>query len=506
MAPFNHPIFTKLVVQFMNPFFSTLSLDKTIGESVFVQLGKQLSIAIKEGILEPDMRLPSSRHLAELLGIHRKTVIRAYDDLVAQGWLESKTGSGTFVARHLPVVRPKEFDAQVMNKIDHLQKAGFDFKQAAHLERNFTKESATYHLDDGFPDPRLAPMHELSRAYRTQLIMGNAYSRLGYEDPQGSVWLREQLAVHFADTRGMKVAKEQILVTRGTTMGLYLACTGLLNIGDNVVVGAPGWANANVNFIQAGANLLQIAVDEYGIHTDELEQLCKKKSIRMVYVTPHHHYPTSVSLRAERRIQLLQLSLKYGFIIFEDDYDYDFHYLNRPLSPLASADEAGMVLYCGSFTKTISPAFRVGYLVGSANVIGHLAKLRRIVDRQGDTIADNAIAELMQNGIIQRHLRKSLRVYRQRRDVFCDLLQRELNSYLNFHLPEGGMAVWTTFDPAIDLLKLSQDARRKELFFSDGSNHRSSSNMQNATRLGFASSNVEELEKCVDMMKRLLLR
>ena len=490
----------------MNPFFSSLSLDKAIGESVYVQLGKQLSTAIKEGVLEPEMRLPGSRQLAELLGIHRKTVIRAYDDLIAQGWLESKTGSGTFVARHLPVIRPKKFDTQAVKTIDPLKVAGFDFKQDAHLERNFIKETTTYHLDDGFPDPRLAPLHDLSRAYRTQLIMGNAYNRLGYEEPQGSIWLREQLAIHFADTRGMKVTKEQILITRGTTMGLYLTCTGLLERGDNVVAGAPGWANANANIMQAGANLLEIGVDQYGINTDELERLCKKKTIRMVYVTPHHHYPTSVSLRAERRIQLLQLSIKYGFIIFEDDYDYDFHYLNKPLSPLASADEGGMVLYCGSFTKTISPAFRTGYLIGSANVIRHLAKLRRIVDRQGDTVADNAMAELMQNGIIQRHLRKSLRVYRQRRDVFCELLQSELNSYLSFHLPEGGMAVWTTFDPAIDLVKLAKDARYQELFFSDGSSHRSSFNMENATRLGFASSTVDELEKSVDIMKRLLLK
>jgi GntR family transcriptional regulator/MocR family aminotransferase len=227
--------------------------------------------------------------------------------------------------------------------------------------------------------------------------------------------------------------------------------------------------------------------------------------VRMVYLTSHHHYPTTVSLRAERRIQLLQLSEKYGFIIFEDDYDYDFHYLNKPLSPLASADEAGMVLYCGSFTKTISPAFRVGYLVGSANVIRYLAKLRRIIDRQGDTMLDNAMADLLQNGIIQRHLRKSLRVYRQRRDVFCNLLQGELNNWLSFHLPEGGMSVWAKFDPAIDLVKLAQRARKKDLYFSDGRIHDTPFSQSNATRLGFASSNIDELEQCIAIMKGLLI-
>lgn len=488
----------------MHSFFSSLSLNRSISTPVYFQVAEQLIVAIKQGVLQPVTRLPGSRQLAELLNVHRKTIVRAYDDLLAQGWLESKTGSGTYVARHLPLIKPGEMSVRPQTT-DPARLAGFNFQTAAHLDREFVKASTTYHLDDGFPDPRLAPLHDLSRAYRTQLIMGNTYHRLGYDDPQGSPWLREELATHLYDTRGMKVTKDNILITRGTMMGLYLACTGLLQPGDRVVVGAPGWLSANANFAQAGARLIQIGVDEYGIQTDELEQVCKKQKVRMVYLTSHHHYPTTVSLRAERRIQLLQLSLKYDFLIFEDDYDYDFHYLNKPLSPLASADEAGMVLYCGSFTKTISPAFRVGYLVGSANVIRHLAKLRRIIDRQGDTMLDNAMADLLQNGIIQRHLRKSLRVYRQRRDVFCNLLQSELNDWLSFHLPEGGMSVWTKFDPAIDLLKLAGRARQKDLHFSDGYIHRSPFNQENATRLGFASSTVDELEQCIAIMKGLLM-
>jgi GntR family transcriptional regulator / MocR family aminotransferase len=489
----------------MHPFFSSLSLNKANATPVYAQLAEQIIFAIKEGVLQPVARLPGSRQLAQLLCVHRKTIIRAYDDLLVQGWLESKTGSGTFVARHLPVIKPRELDIMPQMVIDPVQVAGFTFQPAVHLEREFVKPGTTYHLDDGFPDPRLAPLHDLSRAYRTQLIMGNAYHRLGYEDPQGSSWLRDELAAHFRDTRGMKVTPNNILITRGTVMGLYLANAGLLQPGDRVVAGAPGWSNANANFMQAGAELLQIPVDQYGIDTDKLEQLCKKQAVRMVYITSHHHYPTTVSLRAERRIRLLQLSVKYGFIIFEDDYDYDFHYLNKPLSPLASADQAGMVLYCGSFTKTISPAFRVGYLVGSANVIRHLAKLRRIIDRQGDTMLDNAMAELLQNGIIQRHLRKSVRIYRQRRDVFCHLLQSELNNYVSFHSPEGGMAVWTTFDPAIDLVKLAGLARQKDLYFSDGAVHLSTFNHANATRLGFASSTIDELEQSINIIKRLLI-
>ena len=490
----------------MHPFFSTLALDKAISVPAYLQLTEKLFAGIKKGILQPLARLPGSRQLAYLLGVHRKTVIRAYDDLLAQGWLASKTGSGTFVAGHLPFIKPESIAVRSKTRINHSVTAGFTFPDSPHLEREFIRSTAAYHLDDGFPDPRLAPLTELSRAYRTQLLTGNAYNRLGYDDPQGSPWLREELVRHFSDTRGMNLTKDNILITRGTSMGLYLASTGLLRAGDRVVVGSPGWSSAEINFSQADARILQIGTDDYGIRTDELEDLCRKQEIRMIYITSHHHYPTTVSLRADRRLHLLKLASTYGFIIFEDDYDYDFHYLNKPISPLASADEAGMVLYCGSFTKTISPAFRVGYLFGAADVIAHLTRLRRIIDRQGDTMLDNAMAELMQNGIIQRHLRKSVRVYRERRDVFCHLLQQELGNQVSFRIPEGGMAVWTTFDSAVDLVKLSRLSLSKNLCFSDGHDYRSPLHQANATRLGFASSTPEELGQCIEILKQLLSR
>lgn len=488
----------------INPFFFTIRLSRSGDTPIYLQLIEQLSLAIKNGILQPKTVLPSSRSFAELLGIHRKTIVRAYDDLIVQGWLESKKGSSTFVAQNLPVLQLSSTVGKQKTAANSFLLAGFHFHTSEHLSRKFTKNDTLYRLDNGYPDPRLAPLHDLSRAYRTQLIIGNSYDRLGYDDPQGSLWLREELALHLRITRAINCEKENILITRGTVMGLYLATIGLISAGDYVVVGTPGWLSGNINFKQAGAVLLEIPVDDYGIDTDELEKLCKKKKVRMVYITSHHHYPTTISLRAQRRIHLLALSAKFGFVIFEDDYDFEFHYLNKPLSPLASSDENGMVLYSGSFSKTISPAFRVGYLVGAANVIEHLSKIRRVIDRQGDTMLDNAVAELLQNGNIQRHLRKSLRVYRQRRDTFCSLLKSELGNILDFDIPEGGMAVWTKFDPTIDMVKAAQMALRKGLYFSDGKIHNSKFESLNATRLGFASSTIQELQHCVDILKSVL--
>lgn len=488
----------------MQPFSALLLIDKSVPEPVYLQIAGRLMTLIKAGTLQAGYQLPSTRALAELLEVHRKTVIRAYDELLAQGWLESHPGSGTFVARHLPEIKPQQLSASPAERPNPVKNAGFLFTTPDHLKLPDARSSASFHLDDGYPDARLAPLADLTRAYRSQLLLGDLYTKLGYSDPRGSFWLREELSSYLGETRGLKTTAENILITRGSIMGMYLASTALIQPGDHVVTGETGWRGAYSSFTQAGAVISRIAVDEFGIQVDELEQLCLKLPVRMVYLTSHHHYPTTVALRADRRIQLLRLSEKYGFIIFEDDYDYDFHYENRPLLPLASADPAGMVLYSGSFSKAISPAFRVGYLVGSENVILHLAKLRRIIDRQGDTMLENAIAELLQNGTIQRHLRKSLRVYRQRRDLFCELMKDQLNGVADFEIPDGGMAVWTTFDPQIDLSALALKAAKKDLHFSDGLVYDSSSERLNATRLGFASSSTIELENCVAILARLI--
>jgi GntR family transcriptional regulator/MocR family aminotransferase len=481
-----------------------LSVEKSSRLPVYLQVANQLMTLIRNGTLQPGYRLLSTRQLALMLKVHRRTVVQAYDELLAQGWLESHTGNGTFVAKNLPEIEPVGTNMNGQKPTANLKKAGFQFDEPEYLNRPILKAGTRLHLDDGFPDPRLAPLEDLSRAYRSQLLHGNPYVRLGYGDTKGSFWLRDELSAYLNETRGLKTTAENILIVRGVIMGIHLTTAGLLKAGDHVAVDSPGWFGANMNFVRAGAKVLEVPVDEYGMDVDALEKMCMKQPIRLVYVTSHHHYPTTVALRADRRINLMKLAEKYGFIVFEDDYDYDFHYLSKPLLPLAGADPTGMVLYCGSFTKTISPALRVGYLVGAEDVISYLARFRRIIDRQGDQMLENAIAELFKTGVLQRHLRKSVRVYKQRRDTFCELLKTHLNDYVDFQVPDGGMAVWTRFDPAIDLKAVAAKALQKDLYFSDGSLSNLPSQLHNGVRLGFASSNQNELEESVEIIKALL--
>lgn len=485
----------------MAPFKSLIQLDKTAYTPIFLQLSDRLSQLIQSGQLVAGQRLPGTRQLAALLELHRQTIVAAYDEGLAQGWLESRAGSGTYVAAHILQQTPQRLDAASPSS---QAQPGYAFETKPYLLRPVLTNQAGLRLDDGFPDIRLAPMEELSRAYRSYFRWGNPQQHFGYGDTKGHPLLREQLSYHLNETRGLRTTPDNILITRGSIMGLHLACQVLLRPGDVVVIGETTWAGATMNVQQAGGVVVTVPVDQYGMDVEKLAELVAQQPIRMVYVTPHHHYPTAVTLRADRRLRLLQLAEKHGFVILEDDYDYDFHYLSRPILPLASADQKGMVVYVGSMTKSVAPAFRIGYVVAPTALIDELARLRRIIDRQGDPMLEFAVGQLFKNGDMKRHFRKALRTYHSRRDLFCDLLANELPEAIQFTKPDGGLAVWATFRPDIDPESLARQAEREGLSFASGLTHNPPGQRLNGTRLGFASSTETELAQSVLILRKLL--
>lgn len=489
-----------------SPIFEILFSDNhpngNLEKPLYLQLAEIILFSIKEGKLKTGQKLPSSRDFAVFLSINRITVSKAFEELQNQGWLESFTGRGTFVSSHIPEIKPEKLQKQ-SNKTQ--KTAGFTIEKKHYLENSYFVPKTNLHFDDGFPDPKLAPLKELYRAYRNQLTRSGLYDKFGsYGNPDGSDYYKEAISKHLNETRGLKTNSKNILSVRGTVMGVNLVCNALIQPGDIIVSGVPGWRRAENNFLHSKAKHIGIPIDEHGLVVDELKKICQKNKVRMVYITPHHHYPTTVSLRIDRRLELLQLANEYGFIIFEDDYDFDFHYTNRPLLPLASADENGMVIYCGSFSKSFSPAFRMGYLVAPENVIEHLTNVRVLLDRQGDHILDNAMGEIINDGTVQRYLRKSLNFYQDKRDYFCGLLESELGDVANFSVPNGGMTVWTKFDKTINLEKLASEAYKKGLYFSDGKAHQYPNFNENGTRLGFASSSKEDLAKGLEILKKLI--
>lgn len=306
--------------------------------------------------------------------------------------------------------------------------------------------------------------------------------------------------IFFADTRGLRINKENVLITRGAQMAIYLTAKLILKPGSAVLVGNPNYYLADLLFRETGATIQRVPVDENGMDVNWIAKYCEKKKPDLLYIIPHHHHPTTVTLSASRRLQLLELIRRYRFPVIEDDYDYDFHYNSSPILPLASADHSGFVIYIGSLTKALAPGFRVGYMIANPDFIFAAMQYRRILDIRGDQPLEDALATLFANGDMQRHLKKSVKLYRERRDIFCDLLDNHLRHKISFSLPTGGMAVWVRFSSAVDLIKMSKTAAAKGLYISDGRNYSFDGPRLNGLRMGFASLNEKEMKEAVKII------
>lgn len=480
------------------PFKSLMKIDRDSDQAIYLQIAYQLINAIQRGLLVPGFKLPGTRSLSLDLGVHRKTMIAAYEELETQGWVEIRPNKGAFIIaksqeNHAdPLTYDRDFLAS------YASTTGYHFKKSMLLDLPVLSTTSELEFTDGLPDVRLAPLEHLSRVYSTNLKRRRNSRYLGFSHNEGSEYFKEMLAAYLNNTRGLPISKNNVMITRGVDMGIYLASELLLESGDLVVVGDLSYYVANMIFQKAGAEIISVPVDEDGICVEAVKELCKKKKIRMLYLTPHHHYPTTVTLSAERRIELLQLSSIYGFIILEDDYDYDFHYDSSPVLPLASADAQGMVVYIGSFCKSLAPGFRSGYLIAPENLILELGKLRGIVDRQGDVLMEMALAELLEEGEIQRHLKKALKIYNERRDVFCDLLNKHLSDLVSFSAPPGGLAIWTKWDPKLNLMRISKECALEGLDLPQTLLYQTDN--LTAMRLGFGNLSVEEITKSIQIL------
>jgi GntR family transcriptional regulator/MocR family aminotransferase len=483
----------------MGAFTLPISMDASDKTPLFIQVSNAISALIRKGVLPPGAQLPGTRALSATLGIHRKTVIAAYDELLAQGWIETRPSSGTFVHSKLPDLGPTPLKTGAKQQQGWHAAPAFHFTSNPDLGKPVIKGNNGLAFNDGFPDVRIAPWEALSRAFRAVVRQGFKKNLLFYSDTYGESSLRVAMAAYLRSTRGLAVQADNILITRGSTMGIYLASKTILQPGDRVIVGHLSYGSANLIFSQSGATLLSVPVDHSGLDVAAIEKECQKHAIKMVYITPHHHYPTTVTMPADRRLRLLQLAEKYHFCILEDDYDFDFHYDSQPILPLAGADTGGHVVYVGSLCKAISPALRIGYVAAPIAFIDGLAQYRRMIDRQGDQIMEAAVARLFEEGEMSRHLKKAQKIYHQRRDLFCDLLETELGHVLQFEKPNGGMAVWARLDAGISLPLLSQRLRQKGLYIPDGSNY---TVPMNAARLGFASSTETEMLQGIDIFKK----
>ncbi len=477
-----------------------VALDPSSHTPLFAQIATAISNDIARARLREGDALPGTRTLAETLGVHRNTVAAAYAELEAQGWVGTRRGSRTFVATASPDARPRRFspDAPQVSP-----RAGFSVSPGRVLQSlPIDLPAGTLRLWGGTPDLRLVPTDLLARAYR-RAARAPGGRLLGYsDDGRGYAKLRAAVAAVVSAARGIAAREDDVMITRGSQMAIDLVARSLIEPGDAVAVESPGYQHAIDVFRRAGARIVPIAVDGDGLDVPELVRQCERTRIRLVYTTPHHQYPTTVVLSPTRRLLLLELARKRSMAIVEDDYDQEFHYDGRPVLPMASADVHGHVIYVGTLSKILAPGLRLGFVVAPGALLARMALERALIDRQGDWVLEHAVAELLEEGEIQRHVRRMRRVYAARREAVCEGIDRWLSGVVSYRKPPGGLAIWLRTE--IDADAWQARALSKGVHFQTGRAFTLDGSAAPFARFGYAMLTERELAVAVRRLAQVV--
>jgi GntR family transcriptional regulator / MocR family aminotransferase len=465
------------------------AIDTSSATPTYMQIIAAIVRDIESGRLAPGTYLPSSRELAAHIGVNRKTVVLAYDELIAQGWLTSAGTRGTLVSPIYP--DPVHKPARLPTHSAAIGRT--DFRVLPPPERPLALAAGSgLKLDEGAPDGRLFPPKVLASAYRDAASAGGAANTFAYRDPLGSPELRESVAEMLRSQRALNITAENVCITRGSQNGIFLTAQALLRPGDHVIVEALTYEPAVAAFAMLGARVHAVPLDAEGIDVAAVESVCRANRVRALFVTPHHQFPTTVTLRPMRRLRLLDLARQFGFAIIEDDYDHEFHFSSQPLLPMA-AYAPEHVIYIGSLSKLLLPALRVGYVVGSPKLLRSLGHGISVTDGMGNVITEKATSGLISNGELRRHARKVHQIYAERRLSFAHRLRETFGPEVQFDLPNGGLAFWLRF-PGRDMDAIEARALALNLRFAESRSFMASADAERGLRIGFASLDDAEAE------------
>jgi GntR family transcriptional regulator/MocR family aminotransferase len=412
----------------------------------YAQLTRALKQAILTGRCAPATRLPATRTLARDLDLSRNTVLAAYEQLAAEGFIEGRVGSGCYVSTFAAPAAttsgvisfkpppPNEVAARKPTKREpRLARRGqrmhelFEVKIPGRQHRGLR-----YNLQYGMPmtNPQLAS------AWRRELSHAAAHMVTDYPDPQGLPALREQVCDYLARRRGIVATPDDILIVSGTQQAFALAAEVLLDEGDRVAIEDPHYQGARQILQAAGAELVGCRVDRDGIVVAELPE---RAAVRLAVVTPSHQFPTGAVLSLTRRMELLAWAEQAGCWLIEDDYDGEFRYDARPLAALKSLDRADQVLYIGTFSKVLFPALRLGYMVLPPRLRDAFVAGKWLTDRGCPAIEQAALARLMASGAFERHLRATSKALKTRRTALLNALRRHAGAAVEVADSSAGM-------------------------------------------------------------------
>ena len=472
----------------LRPWEFQIKIELEGNKPVYLQIADSIIGAIKQGKLKTGEALPGSRKLAEQIKVNRNTVVKALDVLLAEGWLETAQRKGVFVA-----------------DVVHEHQSG-ETNRSTKSDRAVSRHAKAPKIvfDDGLPDSRMAPIQELARAYRQIFNRKARWRMMGYGAPQGDADFRNSIVQMLNHKRGLSLSIQDLCITRGSQMALFLIANCLVENGDLVAVENPGYKPAWKAFESVGAALIPISMESDGMNIEGLKtHLEQGKKIKAIYTTPHHHFPTTDSLSLQKRMELIELSNRFGITVIEDDYDHEFHFSARPLFPIGSLATIENYVYIGTLSKIVSPALRIGYVAMQSDLITRILDLRKIIDVQGDMIMEQAVLELINDGSIKKHLNRATLAYQKKRDFFDKAIKTALGEKLIYKKPNGGLAFWLQPRECTNIVEVSNMllSRGVQIMSPDKF---SFSDPVMGMRLGYASLPEEQIEEGLLELSKLL--
>jgi GntR family transcriptional regulator/MocR family aminotransferase len=421
--------------------FEMIRLDRTSEEPLHEQLYRQIRDELVSATFNNNSsRLPSSRELAVDLRVSRFTVNVAFSRLHSEGYLQSKIGSGTFVAEPLPetflsartaklephIERPPRLSDRVKNIPDQRAGKQFDFGIAGPPGVTFVPAVAAL---DEFP---VAIWERL----RAEVLAKKGAHLLQYASSRGDPDLRKALATYLCDHRGARCHPDQIIITAGTQQAMMISAMALVNRGEVAWIEDPGFYQARRAFGFAGATVVPRPVDREGI---TIARSSKQRSPKIIYVTPSHQFPLGMTMSLSRRTALIDFARTCDAYIFEDDHNSEFRYTGPPLPCLQGLDNAGRVIYAGTMSKILYPSLRLGYILAPEQLVEPMIKIRAVMDQHSPAIDQATLARFLTEGFFLSHIKRMRKLYSDRREYFIEQFNNLLSKYFTLEIPEAGL-------------------------------------------------------------------
>lgn len=438
-------------------FLPAISVDRKSEVPLYKQLYEEIRKGILRGTLHKGLRVPSSRTLAEELRVSRNIVVLAFEQLLAEGYLESKTGAGTFVTNTLP-----DEVLQVEKRADGLANRALSErgkvirKLSAVVPVTATRERVVPFCF-GLPALEELPLNLWGRLLARH-CRKNLTAITVHGDPAGFWPLREAIASYVGVARGVRCRPEQVIVINGSQQAIDLSARVLADPGDTVIVEDPGYVGARSILQAAGLKLAPVAVEADGLCVDALWK--KGMHAKLAYVTPSHQFPLGVVLSLQKRLQLLDWATHSNAWILEDDFDSEYRYETKPLSALQGLDRNGRVIYIGTFSKVLFPSLRLGYMIIPEDLVDAFIAARWVCDRCSPFLEQAALTDFITEGHFASHIRRMRTLYMERRTVMLNSIHEELGDLLQATDTEAGMHFVGWLRPGVDDSYVSTEAAK----------------------------------------------